>query len=72
MHSKKLNAGISKKGNIDFIIWTTGISIFGILIIMLYKIFDSSYEVLDLAMAGIVFHFCQKWRKKKLLQIEKK
>jgi len=76
VHSRRLNGGVSKKGNIDFIVWTVGIAIFGIMGAILFKIFNSSdsnflnilKNILELTIGAAIFYFCKKWRDKKFLQ----
>ncbi len=77
-HSWKLSGGVSKKGNIDFIAWAAGITIFGIMAAMLFKIFGSSESdflnilrnILELVIGATIFYFGKNWRDRKILQIE--
>jgi len=73
VYSQTINDGVSKKGNIDFIAWATGLAIFGAVAAILFKIFNSSNSaflnflgnILELCAVGIIFYFCKKWRDKK-------
>ena len=80
VHSWKLGGGVSKKENIDINLWTVGIAIFGIMGVILFKIFNSSdsnflnilKNILELTIGVAIFYFCKKWRDKKFYKLKTK
>lgn len=79
IYAKKLDGGVSKKGNIIFIAWAAGLTLYGIIGAIIFYLFEDVtgtfflviLRVIDLAFAIGIFLLMKHWIVKKIEQIGK-
>jgi len=78
IYEGRLDGGVSKKGNVDFIAWLIGIVLFGIQGAIFFPLFKDTestiltilLHIVNLAIVIAIFLFCKSWRDRKIQQID--